>query len=91
MQAVCAFLLRCYRITLLPLLIYAALLWGVGLYGGYRWAYAGVDLLGWPLRASVDTFWITSTGALALVSVLFALMVWHASHLPQPQNTVSPA
>jgi MATE family multidrug resistance protein len=62
-----------------PLLIYTALLWGVGLYGGYRWAYQGLDTLSWPMRASVDTFWITSTVALALVSVLFAAMVWHAS------------
>jgi MATE family multidrug resistance protein len=79
-QAVCAFLLRCYRITLMPLLIYTALLWGMGLYGGYRWAYQGVGWLTWPMRPSVDTFWITSTAALALVSVLFALMVWRASH-----------
>jgi MATE family multidrug resistance protein len=78
-QAVCAFVLRCYRITLRPLLIYTALLWGVGLYGGYRWAYQGLDALSWPMRASVDTFWITSTVALALVSVLFAAMVWRAS------------
>ena len=77
-QAVCAFVLRCYRITLRPLLIYTALLWGVGLYGGYLWAYQGWGS-GWPMRANVDTFWITSTAALALVSVLFAAMVWHAS------------
>lgn len=80
-QAVCAYLLRCYRITLMPLLIYTALLWGVGLYGGYVWAYQGIEWAGWPLRASVDTFWITSTVALASVSVLFTAMVWHASRL----------
>jgi MATE family multidrug resistance protein len=83
-QAVCACLLRCYRITVLPLMVYTALLWGVGLYGGYRWAYQGVDWAGWPMRASVDTFWITSTAALALVSLLFAARVWHAS---RPQHT----
>jgi MATE family multidrug resistance protein len=80
-QAVCAYLLRCYRITLMPLLIYTALLWGMGLYGGYLLAYQGIDGLGWPLRASVDTFWMTSTAALALVSLLFTAMVWHASRL----------
>lgn len=83
-QAVCACLLRCYRITVLPLMVYTALLWGVGLYGGYRWAYQGIDWAGWPVRASVDTFWITSTAALALVSLLFAALVWHAS---RPQHT----
>jgi MATE family multidrug resistance protein len=84
-QAVCAYLLRCYRITLMPLLIYTALLWGMGLYGGYVLAYQGIDWAGWPLRASVDTFWMTSTAALALVSLLFTAMVWHASRLTNPQ------
>ena len=83
-QAVCAYLLRCYRITLMPLLIYTALLWGVGLYGGYVLAYQGIEWAGWPLRASVDTFWITSTAALAVVSLLFTAMVWHASRLTSP-------
>ena len=80
-QAVCAYLLRCYRITLMPLLIYTALLWGVGLYGGYVLAYQGMDGAAWPMRASVDTFWMSSTAALALVSVLFTAMVWRASRL----------
>ena len=79
-QAVCAFLLRCYRITLAPLLIYTALLWGFGLYGGYRLAYQG--LATWPQRPSVETFWMTSTTALAIVSVLFAALVWRASRVP---------
>jgi MATE family multidrug resistance protein len=86
-QAVCAYLLRCYRITLMPLLIYAALLWGVGLYGGYLWAYQGMEWAAMPMRASVDTFWITSTAALALVSVLFTAMVWHASRPTQDKTT----
>jgi MATE family multidrug resistance protein len=85
-QAVCAYLLRCYRITLMPLLIYTALLWGVGLYGGYVMAYQGFEWAGWPLRASVETFWITSTAALALVSLLLTAMVWHASRLTSPST-----
>ena len=84
-QAVCAYLLRCYRITLMPLITYTALLWGVGLYGGYVLAYQGIDWTAWPMRASVDTFWMTSTAALALVSVLFTAMVWHASR-PTPHR-----
>jgi len=86
-QAVCAYLLRCYRITVMPLVVYTALLWGVGLYGGYRWAYQGIDWAGWSLRSSVDTFWITSTAALALVSALFAAMVWHASRPSKVRTT----
>lgn len=78
-QGVCAFLLRCYRITVAPLLIYTTLLWGMGLYGGYRLAYAGMPSLGWAAQPDVDTFWITSTVALALVSVMFATLVWRVS------------
>jgi len=78
-QGVCAFLLRCYRIIMAPLLIYAALLWGMGLYGGYQLAYVGAPSLGWTARPDVDTFWITSTVALTLVSLLFAALVWRVS------------
>jgi MATE family multidrug resistance protein len=81
-QAVCAFLLRCYQITLVPLLIYTTFLWGLGLYGGYLWAYeesALNGLLSWTSRPSVDTFWISSTAALATVSVMFAALTWRAS------------
>ncbi len=76
-QAVCAFLLRCYEITLAPLILYATLLWGLGLYGGYRLAYHGIGP--WAQRPSVDAFWMTSTVALAIVSALFAALVGHAS------------
>ena len=38
-QLLCIFVLRCYRITLAPLLIYGCMLWGVGLGGGYWLAY----------------------------------------------------
>lgn len=81
-QAVCAFLLRCYQITLAPLIIYTTFLWGLGLYGGYLWAYeesALNGLLSWTSRPSVDTFWISSTAALATVSVMFAALTWRAS------------
>jgi MATE family multidrug resistance protein len=81
-QATSVFLLRCYRITVAPLLIYTALLWGMGLYGGYLWAYqdsAWGGWLNWTGRPAVDTFWITSTFALATVSVLFAGLVWRVT------------
>ena len=71
-----------------PLLIYTALLWGVGLYGGYLWAYQGLHGITWPMRPRVDTFWMTSTLALALVSVLFAAMVWRASRI-RPAHATS--
>ncbi len=70
-QAVCAFLLRCWRITLSPLLIYTGLLWGVGLWGGYRLTYHGLGP--WPAQGSVGSFWAAAVLALALVALLF---VW---------------
>ena len=82
LQAVCVFVLRCWRVTLSPLLIYAALLWGVGLYGGYLLAYEGLGP--WPAMPSVGSFWMTSTGALGLVSLLFmARLHWAMRVAPQ--------
>jgi MATE family multidrug resistance protein len=71
-QAVCVFVLRCYRITLLPLLVYGVLLWGVGLGGGYGLAYWTVLPAPWPAPAS---FWATGTLALALTALLFSLLL----------------
>lgn len=77
-QAVCMFVLRCYRITLAPLLVYCVMLWGLGLTGGFWLAYEG-----WPGQAPLRTptaFWITSAVALALTSALFAFMLLRATH-----------
>ncbi|WP_096695866.1 MATE family efflux transporter [Polaromonas sp. AER18D-145] len=75
-QAVCAFLLRCYRVTLVPLLLYSILLWGLGLLGGYALAYKG-----WGTHEptqSASSFWIASTGAIALVALCFTALLWKA-------------
>ncbi len=66
-QAVSAFLLRCYRVTLAPLAIYSVLLWGLGLWGGYQVAYRGLGSL--PATGTTDTFWKTSAVAIALVAL----------------------
>jgi MATE family multidrug resistance protein len=77
LQAVCAFILRCYRITLLPLIVYSVMLWGVGLGGAYVWAYEGLGA--WPARPQVSTFWAASSAALSIVTVAFvALVLWVA-------------
>lgn len=90
-QAVCVFVLRCWRVTLSPLLIYTTLLWGLGLYGGYELCYQGLGP--WRAQGSVQSFWLASTGALALVSVLFlARLLWamrlrpHARHPARAQG-----
>jgi multidrug resistance protein, MATE family len=80
LQAVCVFVLRCWRITLSPLVLYTTLLWGLGLYGGYLLAYEGLGI--WPAQASVQTFWLTSTVALGLVSLLFMVRLEWAMRQP---------
>jgi multidrug resistance protein, MATE family len=66
---VCAFVLRCYRVTLLPLLIYGVMLWGIGLGGGYALAYSA-GAWGAAMQ-SAQAFWITGVAALAAVAALF--------------------
>ena len=83
-QTMCVFLLRCYRVTLLPLALYTVLLWGMGLMGGYLLAYQGLGP--WPAQPSVGSFWLTSFAALALVAVLFLGLLWRAMRTP-PSRT----
>lgn len=75
-QAVCAFLLRCYRITLVPLLLYSVLLWGMGLYGGYVLTHEG--LAGKPPSLSPASFWLAGTLALVCVAGCFVALLWQA-------------
>lgn len=72
LQALVAFVLRCYRVTLGPLLIYCALLWGAGLGGGYVLAYHGVGP--WHDQAATPApFWAANGAALAVTA---ALLIW---------------
>ena len=84
MQALCAFLLRCYRITLSPLALYGALLWGLGLIGGYRLAYEGIA--GRAATQSASSFWAASTVAISLVALCFMGLLWRAVRLSQPDR-----
>jgi len=74
LQALGVFMLRCWRITLAPLLLYAVLLWGLGLYGGYRLAYLGLGP--WPALHTPTAFWMAGAAALALTASIFWLMLW---------------
>ncbi len=75
-QALGIFLLRCYRITLAPLVVYGVLLWGAGLGGGYVWAYHGLGPL--PPLASPVPFWGASVVALLITAAVFVLMLRRA-------------
>lgn len=81
-QVFCVFALRSYRITLLPLVSYTVLLWGLGLAGGYAVAYEVLDAsaLPWLATQSPIAFWQTSSLALCVTAGLLLPVLWHASY-----------
>lgn len=82
-QTFCIFVLRCYRITVAPLLTYCLLLWGGGLAGGYWLAYGGGPWSGTPTPAP---FWAMSAVALAITALAFSALLWRTLrvHSAQP-------
>lgn len=87
MQALCAFLLRCYRITIAPLALYGVLLWGLGLYGGYQLTYIG--LAGYPAMQAAGSFWAASTIAISLVASALLGLLLHAVKRSQRDHAAS--
>ena len=81
-QVFCVFALRSYHITLLPLVSYTVLLWGMGLAGGYAVAYEALDAsaLPWLAIQSPIAFWQTSSLALCVTAGLLLPVLWHASY-----------
>ena len=80
MQTLCVFILRSYRITVGPLVVYCVLLWGGGLGGGYVLAYRGIGP--WPASHSPTSFWAASTLALAVTAAAFAWMLRRVVNRP---------
>lgn len=75
-QIIAAFVLRAYKITVVPLLIYVGALWGVGLGGGYVLAFNLTGLTPKPLLGATG-FWMASTTGLALAALLLtAYLAW---------------
>lgn len=66
LQAVIVNVLRGYKKTTVPMLVYAFSLWGVGLGGGY--VLGLTDLLG-PARGAAG-FWLAATGSVLLAGVI---------------------
>lgn len=73
LQTLCVFVLRCYRVTVLPLVLYCTLLWGVGLGGSYLLAYRGFGP--WTAMHSPLAFWMMGALALALTAGLFITLL----------------
>ncbi len=75
LQCVCIFLMRCWRVTVAPLVVYCSLLWGGGLGGGYWLAYKNEATSAyWSMNPT--PFWIGSASALALVAIIFIYLLY---------------
>ena len=89
-QTVAAFVLRAWRVTTLPMLIFVVSMWGVGLGGGYRLAF---DSKAWapPGWQGASGFWIAATAGLVLAAVLLSgLLAWvEAQHRREPAAAVT--
>ena len=77
-QTLCFFILRSFKIALLPFIVYAVLLWGVGLTGGYHLTYVGIA--GIRPMESPQGFWIMSSVALGLVCISLIYII--KTHMP---------
>jgi MATE family multidrug resistance protein len=77
LQVMGYFLLRSLKITLLPMVIYVTLLWGLGLWGGHRLAYGGLGLA--PLQHP-QAFWISSAMAVMISGLALGLILRHVFH-----------
>lgn len=74
-QAVVVNVLRGYKRAVVPMLIYAVALWGVGLGGGYAIGLTRVDLawLGLHPPLGAPGFWMAAIASLVLASTLVTL------------------
>jgi len=75
-QTVAAFVLRAYKIVTVPVLIYVAALWGVGLGGGFQLAFNVPGSVPAGLQGAPG-FWVAATAGLVLAgTALSAFMLW---------------
>jgi multidrug resistance protein, MATE family len=71
LQTICVFILRSYRVTVAPFIIYALILWGLGLGGGMILTY-GPYVTPWN---SPEGFWSAGTVALVLTALCFLALL----------------
>jgi MATE family multidrug resistance protein len=75
-QTVAAFALRAWRVATVPLVIYALVIWGVGLGGGYLLAFGTGGPVPDALRGAPG-FWAAGAFSLLLTAVLLsAFLAW---------------
>lgn len=79
-QTVAAFVLRAWHIATVPMLIYVASLWAVGLGGGYVLAFGLLGSMP-AMFTGASGYWAASTAGLALAAVaLTGLLGWVMRH-----------
>jgi multidrug resistance protein, MATE family len=83
-QTIGCFLLRCWRITVMPLVVYGIVLWGLGLGGGFILAYRGIA--GFAAWQQPSAFWLMGFFALCIAASLFHWRIWQ---LTRPNAAVS--
>jgi MATE family multidrug resistance protein len=66
-QVTTAFVLRAYKVVVIPTVIYAVSLWGVGLGGGYLLGFDSFGLTPPALRGAAG-FWFGNSASIALVA-----------------------
>jgi multidrug resistance protein, MATE family len=74
MQTVAAFVLRAWRLAVVPLLVNAGALWGVGLVGGYLLAFDRLGVTPAALRGARG-FWFAATLGLVLAALAQAAIL----------------
>ena len=78
-QVTAAFVLRAYRVAIVPTIMYAVALWGVGLGGGYIMGLDPWGIAPQALRGPAG-FWLGNSISLALVG---ASLLWYLRRIQQ--------
>ena len=86
-QIIAAFVLRAYKIATVPVLIYVAALWGVGLGGGFQLAFNVPGDVPAALQGAPG-FWVAATAGMVLAgAALSAFMLWMMRRERDEQRT----
>lgn len=85
-QVSTAFILRAYKVTVIPTLIYALALWGVGLGGGY---WLGFNVPGWvpPAWSAARGFWLANSISLGLAGIFLLGYRWVVVRRRMPRDS----
>ena len=80
-QSTSAFILRSYHVAVLPSVLYALSLWGIGLGGGYVMGFNTLDISPPSLQGATG-FWMGNTAGLGVAASCFALLLWRVARRP---------